>query len=196
MDRMQSSATYFDFNCDPTQIESALVQLTERIPQQRHRIRVSLRRDGRFQISESSQLSTIAVRPVKIVLASEPIDKNDPFMYHRTTRRHAYERALRIAGDTDDVLLWNGDGYITETTIANVIARIDGELCTPPVDCGLLGGTYREYMLGSGKVRERKIKVGEVNSSTEIILINSVRGAYSGHVSDSVSQKYAMSCPS
>jgi len=76
------------------------------------------------------------------------------------------------------VLLWNEDGHITETTIANVIVNMDGELFTPPVDCGLLGGTYREYMLNVGQVKERKIKVSEITSSTEIMLVNSVRGAY------------------
>ena len=54
------------------------------------------------------------------------------YIYHKTTRRDMYDRALQAATDGGDVLLWNEDGYITETSIANVIVRIDGERCTTP----------------------------------------------------------------
>jgi para-aminobenzoate synthetase/4-amino-4-deoxychorismate lyase len=184
LNRMQSSAVYFDFECDPVMIESALLKLAQRFRQHRHRVRLLLRRDGQFQISESLQTATGVDQPIRLVLARDPIDQNDPFLYHKTTQRDSYDRALRVVDGADDVLLWNEDGDITETTIANVIVNMDGELLTPPVDCGLLGGTYRDYMLSAGQVKERRIKVSEINSSTEIMLINSVRGAYSACVSE------------
>jgi len=180
LNRMQSSATYFDFDFDPTPVRSALIDLVEEIPQEPHRVRLLLRRDGQFRISEESQPSTTSDRPIRIVLAGEAIDKNNPFIYHKTTQRDTYDRALQNAEGADDVLLWNEDGYITETTIANVIVKIDGELYTPPLECGLLAGTYREKMLNDGQVKERKIKVNEVTPDAELILINSVRGAYAG----------------
>ena len=189
LDRMRSSAAYFDFECDPALIESALLQLAREIPRHQHRIRLLLRRDGRFHISESSLRVDGPDRPVRVVLARNPIDKNDPLIYHKTTLRDIYDEALQTAGGADDVLLWNEDGYITETTIANIIIKMDGELFTPPIDCGLLGGTYREYMLNTGQVKERNIKVSEVNSKTEIILINSVRRAYSGYLSESYERR-------
>ena len=182
LNRMRSSADYFDFDCDRVMIELALSRLGRRMLQQRYRVRLLLQRDGRFQISESSLRATGSNQPIRLVLARNPIDKNDPFLYHKTTQRDTYDKALRVADGADDVLLWNEDGDITETAIANVIVNMDGELFTPPVDCGLLGGTYREYMLGRAQVKERKIKVREINSSTEIMLINSVRGNYSARV--------------
>lgn len=182
LNRMRSSADYFDFECDLVMIESALLQLGRRMPRQRNRVRLLLQRDGRFQISESLLRATRANQPIKLVLARDHIDRNDPFLYHKTTRRDTYDKALRAVDGADDVLLWNEDGDITETTIANVIVNMNGELFTPPVDCGLLGGTYREYMLSRGQVKERKIKVSEITSTTEIMLINSVRRAYSACV--------------
>lgn len=181
--RLQSSATYFDFDCDATLIESALMQLAEDIPRQRHRIRLLLRRNGQFQIAKELQPFATTDSPVRIVLAGEPIDKNDPFIYHKTTQRDTYDKALRNAEGADDVLLWNDDGCITETTIANVIVKIDGQLYTPPLACGLLGGTYRESLLSVGQVNERVIEIDEVTSDTEITLINSVRGEYSAYLS-------------
>jgi len=192
MDRLQSSAAYFDFECDSALIESALLALAQWLPPGRNRIRILLRRDGKFQIAKDLLGATGTSRSMRVVLARDPIDKNDPFIYHKTTHRDSYDQALRSVADADDALLWNEDGYITETTIANVIVRIDGELFTPPVDCGLLGGTYREFMLNAGQVKERNIKVSEVPPMTEIILINSVRGAYTGHMSEPSSQNIAM----
>ena len=191
LDRLRSSAVYFDFACDSALLESALLAMARHLPPHRHRVRLLLRRDGQFQISKDLLDATGASRSIKVVLAHDPVDTNDPFIYHKTTHRDTYDQALRSVGDADDVLLWNEDGYITETTIANVIVKIDGELFTPPVDCGLLGGTYREFMLNSGQVKERNIKVSEVPPTTEIILVNSVRGAYTGHISESCDRNYA-----
>ena len=178
LQRIRSSALYFDFECDLVMIESELLRLARRMPPQRHRVRLLLQRDGRLQIAESLLRASASDQPNRLVISRDAIDKNDPFIYHKTTQRHTYDKALADINGADDVLLWNEDGHITETTIANVIVNMDGELFTPPVDCGLLGGTYREYMLNVGQVKERKIKVNEITSSTEIMLVNSVRGAY------------------
>ena len=43
----------------------------------------------------------------------------------------------------DDVILWNERGEITESCTANVVIDLDGELITPPIECGVLGGTFR-----------------------------------------------------
>jgi len=180
--RLRSSATYFDFEFDPALIESALSKLVQGLAPHRHRVRLLLRRDGQVQIAEQLLDAEKSTQAVTVVLARDPIDKNDPFIYHKTTHRDTYEKALRIAGNVDDVLLWNEDGDITETTIANVMVSIGGELYTPPVDCGLLGGTYREHMLDTGQIEERNINVSEIDSTTEITLVNSVRGAYSGRL--------------
>jgi len=142
LQRIRSSALYFDFECDLVMIESELLRLARRMPPQRHRVRLLLQRDGRLQIAESLLRASASDQPNRLVISRDAIDKNDPFIYHKTT------------------------------------LNMDGELFTPPVDCGLLGGTYREYMLNVGQVKERKIKVNEITSSTEIMLVNSVRGAY------------------
>ena len=42
-----------------------------------------------------------------VCLSASPIDDQDPFLYHKTTRRLVYESARRAeAPDADDVLLW------------------------------------------------------------------------------------------
>ncbi len=191
LSRMQASAAYFDFAFDPKVIQEALAVLEERLPAQRHRIRLLLWRDGEVRSTETPITLDYEVPQQRIVLAREPIKIDTPFIYHKTTRREVYERALQMADNGDDVLLWNEDGFITETSIANVIVSIDGERYTPPVECGLLAGTYREWLLCKGEIQERKIHLSEVAPGSELTLINSVRGEYSARLcSASIENQY------
>jgi branched-subunit amino acid aminotransferase/4-amino-4-deoxychorismate lyase len=48
-------------------------------------------------------------------------------------------------------------------------------LLTPPVDSGLLPGTFRAWLLGNGKIREQVIKVSDLEKCSKLFLINSVR---------------------
>ena len=78
-------------------------------------------------------LTSQDARPWRVDFASDPVDPRDPFILHKTTRRVVYENAKRSKPDMDDVLLWNARGEVTESTIANVVAEIDGVRYTPPV---------------------------------------------------------------
>ena len=82
-----------------------------------------------------------------VQLAAEPIDSTDPFLYHKTTNRRVYDRALASRPGAADVLLFNDRNELTESTIANLIVEVDGSLLTPPVRCGLLPGTARARLL-------------------------------------------------
>ena len=74
------------------------------------------------------------------------------------------------------MILWNARGEVTESTIANIVIRRDGRLITPPVDCGLLPGVYREHLIEKGRIREGRITVDEMANADNVFLINSVRG--------------------
>jgi para-aminobenzoate synthetase/4-amino-4-deoxychorismate lyase len=113
--------------------------------------------------------------PVRLGLAADPVAVDDRFLHFKTTNRGVYERARASRPDCDDVLLWNGIGELTESTIANIVVRIGGELVTPPVSSGLLAGTYRAELLARGEISERVIRVGDLRHADEIFLINSVQ---------------------
>ena len=97
-------------------------------------------------------------------------------MFHKTTNREVYTRALAQRLDCDEVLLWNTRDEVTEATRANVVVTLDGRQYTPPVDCGLLPGTFRGHLLQEGVIEERVITRAEMARATEVQLINSVRG--------------------
>jgi len=118
------------------------------------------------------------VKPQRIALARAPVDSSDPFLCHKTTNRKVYDAARAACPGFDDVLLFNEQGEVTESTIANVAVDIAGKLCTPPVTCGLLHGTMRAHLLQQGELVERRITVAELLQSPRVFLLNSVRGLY------------------
>jgi len=66
-------------------------------------------------------------------------------------------------------------GELTEFTIGNLAVELDGKLWTPPLSCGLLSGTFRAYLLETGEVAEKIIRVEELKDCTQIFMVNSVR---------------------
>lgn len=179
LERLRDSAEYFDFAFDRAHILGELSRLVDDMQPLRHRVRLLLGRDGQVRL-EHSPLPDIENASAKLVrLAAEPIDRDNPFLYHKTTNRGVYKNALAAVEDCDDVLLWNADGCITETTVANVVVRFGEVLFTPAVSAGLLPGTYRNHLLRHGEISARDIHIDELDRADEIMLINSVRGVCS-----------------
>jgi len=114
-------------------------------------------------------------RGYRTTLASKPVDSCNPFLYHKTTHRTVYEAARSDFPGFDDVLLWNEREEITEFTIGNVVLKLDFDLYTPPVQSGLLPGTFRRKMLEQHLVKEKTLHVEDLEKAKAIYLINSVR---------------------
>jgi para-aminobenzoate synthetase/4-amino-4-deoxychorismate lyase len=177
LERLQASAEYFDFAFDRVAIEGRLAALADTLsPLAKHRVRLLLPRNGAVGIEAEPAPQDGEGRRFRLALATSPVNTRDPFLYHKTTRREVYENALQAAGDCDDVLLWNADGNITESSIGNVVVRLRGKLLTPTATCGLLAGTFRQKLLRDRVIEERPISLSELADAEAIFLINSVRG--------------------
>lgn len=173
--RLSHSAAYFDFRVDLRKIRDELTAAATGLPPGPHRVRMLVSRQGNVRC-EGVPLGPESLRFRDVPLAAGPVDRNDVFLYHKTTRRVAYEAAIRACPGNDDVLLFNEAGEVTETTIANIAVGIEDVLYTPPVRCGLLPGTQRAMMLEQGLLRERVLSISEVLASPAVHLLNSVRG--------------------
>jgi para-aminobenzoate synthetase/4-amino-4-deoxychorismate lyase len=136
---------------------------------------VLLSRDGAI-VCEGADLGAPSGGLLRVALAADPVDPASVFLYHKTTVRDVYERARASRPDAEAVLLWNPSGEVTEATEANVVVEIDGEKVTPPIECGLLGGTLRAELLDTGAIREGRVRVDDLARATRLWLINSVRG--------------------
>jgi para-aminobenzoate synthetase/4-amino-4-deoxychorismate lyase len=178
LQRMRDSAEYFGFSFDASIVEDVIDRLGAELDRPSRRVRLLLSSDGRVRYTNDLLPAVEESVTRRIGLASIPIDADDPFLHHKTTRRNVYKRALATVPDCDDVLLWNTAGNITETSTANVVAKLGGELITPSSRSGLLRGTYRQWLLDKGEIEERDIHLDELPKIESFFLINSVRGRY------------------
>jgi len=159
--RLNESAEYFGFI--GTRINADLERIAAENPRGSFKVRVMLSRDGRIetQITPVELLGDLK----QVELAKESVDSSDRFLYHKTTRRPG----------GDGLVFWNERGEITESSIANVVVPIDGELCTPPRESGLLAGVFRNHLLARGEIKERVITIEEFQNAHQFFLINSIR---------------------
>ncbi|MEC8892616.1 MAG: aminodeoxychorismate synthase component I [Candidatus Poribacteria bacterium] len=179
LDRLHSSAKYFDFPIDVSLIEKRLLELSTTLSaaeeNKPHKIRLVLSPTGQIECQSASITETQNQQPIQIKLASVPIDPSNRFLYHKTTQRDVYDQAKMDTPDCDDILLWNKRGEITESCVANVVVDIKGELITPPISSGLLAGTFRAWLLDQQKISEEIITIDDILLANRIYLINSVR---------------------
>ena len=141
----------------------------------RHKVRLLLDRGGNLSHEAIALPNEVSTDPIRLCLASEPVDSSDPFLFHKTTHRPIYTRARAARPDCNDVVLWNEQGEVTEGCWANIAIEVGGELWTPPLESGLLGGTYRRHLLELGKLRERAISVEEFKNCDRLWWMNSIR---------------------
>jgi para-aminobenzoate synthetase/4-amino-4-deoxychorismate lyase len=174
LERLGASSEYFGFAFER---ERALIALEVAVRGRADpvRVRLELSRDGSLT-TNVDDLPNPPAAAVRVALDDEPVDPSDVWLFHKTTRRAPYERRRERRPDVDDVLLVNGNGQVTESTIANLAVRIDDRWVTPPVEVGLLPGTYRAILVRDGTLTERAVTAQEVGTAEELALVSSVRG--------------------
>lgn len=174
LQRLADSAEYFGFAMQQASAREELTRLAGgfgRLPQ---RVRLALAADGRLR-AESVPLET-PPGPVLACLAKTAVSSSDLFLYHKTTHRQAYTAALAGCPGFEDVLLYNEKNELTEFSIGNLVAELQGRLLTPQVASGLLDGVFRQHLLRQGQVTEAALTVQDLPHCTKLFRINSVRG--------------------
>ena len=178
--RLQSAADYFGYSVDLDRVERALQGWAREDGPlaslgSAARVRLLVDAAGEPTLEASAVSAEPRTEPLRCRLHDFPVATDDPFLFHKTTRRDVYEQALASHPEFDEVILWNGREQICEGCIANVVVEWQGELVTPPVDCGLLPGTFRGWLLERGEVRERIVTKEMLREAGSFYLVNSVR---------------------
>jgi len=65
-----------------------------------------------------------------------------------------------------------------------VIVTLDGQQVTPPIESGLLPGTFRAWLLENHQVSEAIIRLEDLRRCSSIFLANSIRGMWEVQVMD------------
>lgn len=174
--RLRQSARHFSFKHDSEKIRDAI---REAAPRRRASLRLLLAEDGEVEISPGPIPAGNAER---LKIPDVRVNSNDPFLYHKTTKREIYDQARRECPEGADALLVNERGEITETTITNVAFFRDGIWVTPALSCGLLPGVLRAELLSRGEIVEGIIHPDDLNSSDPIRCFNALRGMFEAYL--------------
>jgi para-aminobenzoate synthetase/4-amino-4-deoxychorismate lyase len=171
--RLGQSAAYFGFTLDHKALRDGLESEVSAALGVEGVLRLTVDRSGIWSVTHRPVPEP---SPCRVALALTAVDASYPLLFHKTTRREVYERARAQVFGVDDALLWNEDGEVTESTIANLVVELDGELITPPLSSGLLPGTMRARLLQDGRIREAVVRREDLPRCTALWLVNSVRG--------------------
>ena len=77
-----------------------------------------------------------------------------------------------------EIIYHTVDGKLLETSIGNLVLKMDGKLYTPPSQLGLLPEIYRQHLLEVGQVEEKVLTVEDLKEAEVIYGCNAVRELY------------------
>ena len=95
-------------------------------------------------------------------------------------KRYPYDQNLQLLkeaqnGGFDDFLQINSQGYVSETSIANLVFQINGSLVTPPLSDGVLPGVMRALLVEKNGVLVRRINADELPLITNGFVVSSLK---------------------
>jgi branched-subunit amino acid aminotransferase/4-amino-4-deoxychorismate lyase len=181
--RLAASAECMGFPCDLGEVVLALQGCSENLSAERFwKIRLLLAPGGTLSTSAIPiELPSHKDPLPRVVISTTAVSRSDPILRHKTTRRALYDAELKAWSDRTgcfDVLFVNERAEVTEGARTSVFIQRGAEMLTPPLECGLLDGTLRRWMLDSQAMRTREcvLTVADLASADRIYLGNSVRG--------------------
>ena len=173
--RLAASAEYFAFPCNSAALRVQLQQLDAGLSGA-HKVRLLLAADGTVTLSAAPLLPARSCAPLKMLVSPQRVRRDDPFLFHKTTRRDLYQAERDRFPQVDEVLFCNETGEVTEGSIHNLVLRQGGRLLTPALACGLLPGMLRGEFLERGILAEAVVTARDLREAEGLWLINSVRG--------------------
>lgn len=180
LERLQTSACYFGFDCDVGQIRKKVGEVCADLTADGlYRLRLSLNRDGSVDI-RTAPLSMDIQSPVRLLLAAQTMPSRDIFLRHKTTLRRRYDIGWQVAETNGafDTLFLNEKSHLTEGGRSNLFAHIRGQWLTPPLSEGVLPGIMRSLILADPvmKVREAVVTLEDLRNAEDIMVCSSLRG--------------------
>jgi len=138
-------------------------------------LRVLLSNDGAVGFQN---LPFEPIKTNKVTISKTQIHSSEKLLYYKSTYRPWYDEAMQKikAGEVFDEIFFNQNGELTEGARSNVLLKIDGEMFTPNVGCGLLKGIMRQKMIKNGGIKEKKLYLDDLKKAEKVFCVNSVRG--------------------
>lgn len=179
LERLSESAEYFNFRYNKKQIIDALSKEEKKFNKKKnYRVRFLLSCEG--DIETAASILDYKAAPNKVKFSDKRVNSSDIFLFHKTTNRVLYNNEYKKASEEGffDTIFLNEKNEVTEGAISNIFIEKNGKYYTPPIECGLLNGVYRRYLLKSNvfPVEEKVLYREDIQNAGKIFLTNAVKG--------------------
>jgi para-aminobenzoate synthetase / 4-amino-4-deoxychorismate lyase len=180
--RLQESAGYFAFRFSLDEVASALTASLAGLPPGTWRVRLTLNKAGRVEVSSEPLVPPPPGTLPAVRIAGSTVRSGAWHQAHKTTYRPLYDQGLQLAASEGlwDLLFFNERNELVEGARSSVFVRLDGRLCTPPLESGALPGVMRARLLADRTIEaiERTISRLELQRAQQIYLCNAARGLF------------------
>ena len=172
LERLTKASRYFAYPFDPEELRQK-IELECQVcdVNQDYRLQISLSKSGEMKLSRQI-LAHLSPSFCKVKLCLQEADLNQSFTYFKTTHRP------HLSLGKQEIIYHNAAGELLETSIGNLVLKINGKLYTPPISQGILPGIYRQHLLETGQVEEKVLTVPDLDQAETIYGCNAVRGLY------------------
>ena len=138
------------------------------------RLRWHFDRNGEFTISYVPFEDPTS--PAKLTIVEKRSDN-----YEMRNKEYPYknlELLERIKADGfDDGIIRTKDGQFSETAVASLLLKINGQWVTPPLSSGILNGVVRALVIEAGLAFVRRVNEFELTNIESGLLLTSLRNA-------------------
>ena len=169
--RLKESATALGFSFDRHGARNELQAATFRL-REKCRVRMLVSRMGSLAI-EVRGYRTWPQPIMQVAAVERPVGAGDWRLRHKTTDRGFYRDALERGG-TFEVLMFDGEGYLTEGCFSNIFVERGERLITPPLSRGLLPGVLRASLIALGEAVEGDLRLTDLDNG--FFIGNAARG--------------------
>ena len=172
LERLTKASRYFANPFDPEDLRQKIEEECQACDaNQDYRLRISLSKSGEIELSRQI-LTPLSPSFCKTKLCLQEADLNQSFTYFKTTNRP------HLSLGEQEIIYHNATGELLETSIGNLVLKINGKLYTPPIRLGILPGIYRQHLLETGQVEEKVLTVPDLDQAEAVYGCNAVRGLY------------------
>ena len=172
LERLTKASRYFSFPFDPEELRQKIEEECQACDShQDYRLQITISKSGEMELSRQI-LTPLSPSFCKAKLCLQEADLNQSFTYFKTTHRP------HLSLGEQEKIYHNKSGELLETSIGNLVLKINGKLYTPPTSLGILPGIYRQHLLDIGQVDEKVLTLADLNQAEAVYGCNAVRGLY------------------
>lgn len=121
---------------------------------------------GTFKEGFSVDISSLKRNPYSHVVYHKTLNYTDNIMEKEAAGKAGF----------DEVIFTNTYGYLAEGSVSNLFFASESRIYTPAVECGLLNGIVRDWILGSFPVEEGEYTLEQLMDADEVFMTNSLMG--------------------